>query len=190
MSDVANTLIGAAVGFGLGLVAQPITHELTKWLKQRDVRGALYTDLGLVYHLLSRVTDLSPEGKRAVTETETEERSRAIQIFDSIDVEAYKHYSTGQAAIFWSLSEASAFKRLYESLGAGIGERTAGRDSWETTQGYITRWFTAIERHFQEGTIDSKKLLTKRAKARDKTFKRVTAYYTSDKGPAVRDNRP
>lgn len=188
MSVVANTLIGAAVGFALGLLAQPITHYLTKWLNRCDVRGALYTDLGLVYHLLSRVRDLSPESKRAVTETETEERSRAIQIFDSIDVEAYKHYSAGQAAIFWSLSEASALKRLYEYLEVAIGEHTAGRDSWETTQGYITRWFTAIERHFREGTVDSKKLLAERAKARDKTFKRITAYYASEEGPEIRDN--
>ena len=47
MSDVANTLFGAAVGFALGLLGQPITHVLTKSLKRRDVREALYGDLGL-----------------------------------------------------------------------------------------------------------------------------------------------
>jgi hypothetical protein len=138
----------------------------------------------------SRVTDLSPEGKRAVTESETEKRSRAIEIFGSIDVDAYKYYSAGEAGVFWSLLEAAAFKRLYDYLGVAIGEQGAGRDSWETTQGYITRWFSVIERYFREGAIDSEKLLSQRAKARDRTFKRITAYYTSKEGPTVRDNLP
>lgn len=190
MSDVATTVIGTVLGFGLGLIAQPITHGLTRWLNRRDTHNALYSELGLIYHLLSRVTDLSPEGSRASTDCEIERRTRAIQIFDSVDLDVFQHYSRAKADVFWSLPEASAFKRLYELLGAAIVERATGRDSWETTQGYINRWFTIIETYLREGTIDSEKLLVERANARDRTFKRLTAYYKTKEGPMIRDNRP
>jgi hypothetical protein len=189
MAEVANILISAAVGFGLGIAGQPITHALTKWLNSRDVRNALYSDLGRIYHLLSRAVDLGQVITKPAS-GDDEERERAARIVDSIDLGAYKHFSNGQAAVFWSLSESSALKRLYESLENMISARSAGLVSWEITLGSIKHWFETIERFFREGVIDSTKLLAERANARDTTLNQITKYYTSKEGPPIRDNRP
>ena len=102
-----KAFITAIVGFFFGALAQPMTFGLTARMKLRATRDAFYSDLGRVYHIFSRVLEVSPTTDEPVTDQQKADRVRAKSfILDYLDKGTFAHDSSTEAAAFWSMPEA------------------------------------------------------------------------------------
>src|SRR4051812_21406576 len=82
-SEWTKALISSGVGLVAGLLSQPLTASLTRSVKRRMIRHALYSDLGRLYHILSRVYELSPPDLigRELTKDQTAYQLRSKELF-------------------------------------------------------------------------------------------------------------
>ena len=144
-SEWTKALITAAVGFVFGALAQPLTFALTSRLRVRATRDALYSDLGRVYHIFSRVFDVSPTAEEPATDQQKADRLRAKSfILDYLDKGTFEYYSATEAAAFWSMPEAPAMVRLYGRIGEIL--RTVESAPWVSIHDQITRVFRQFNR--------------------------------------------
>ena len=188
MSEWLKATISSLVGLVVGFVASPVTLWVKNLLDRQTARNALYGDLGRIYHILNRVLDLSPTSAEPTSEQGQQDRVRAKGfIADGINLGTYNHYSTVQAAAFWSIPEAMSLKRIYDLISAVTA--SLNNAPWAATHQGIVAVFEQFNRFFDEGEIDQGKLMKCRAAHRKRTIERIAEYYAAEKGPLVRDSQ-
>lgn len=182
MDDWAKALVSAGFGLVAGLLAEPIRFWLSARAKTRSARAALYSDMGRVYHVLSRTFDVS-KGAGGFEDTPVAEQERVTEWLRASKLDVFTFYSTEERAVFFSIPEYQAIAELYESLARAL--ETLDR-SWAERYAAIAAVFQTFERLFNHGALDSALLLKLRAEHREKTVTQIARFHTlRSKGEAV-----
>jgi len=171
-------------GFVAGVATVPLKVVIERWLKRREMRLALYSDLGRQYHILSGVHDrlrTTKEGGKLPWNLPVSWGSLVL-----VNTDVHQHYSKEERAIYLGLDEASAFTALYEEI-ASLKNSTAADVPSAIIM--VEEVFKLFARFFRDGTLDDKLLLKYRSKHRDKTLERLSNKYRAPDGPLIRDNQ-
>lgn len=183
-----KALISSVVGLIVGIAASPLTLWAKNRVDRQSAKDALYSDLGRMYHVLNRVVDIYQSAEAPKTEAAQANQARAIALLaNDINDGVYQYYSGPGAAVFWSLSEAVAIRKLYQMIMAALGDLSV--DHWPATVASIEAVFRQFNLFFDEGRIDETKLRKYRAEHRLRTAEAVTRRNTAGKSPLIRDSQ-
>lgn len=173
----------AAAVFLAGIGVATATPIIQRHMKEREVRQALYSDLGRMYHILSSVHDRLRTASAATPPPL--DLPFSWDSLTSVNSDLYQHYFSSEPSIYLGLDEAAAFTKLYEAITTLKRSRAADLPSAVLMVEDILKEF---EQYLRDGAIDENLLLAFRSKHRAKTIERLDSYYRSEGGSLIRDN--
>ena len=173
MDDWSKALLSAGAGLIAGLVAQPVKYRLMAWTKRRQMKDALYKEMGLNYHLLNRVVDTCHDTRELIKDDDRRDRERAVGFLNSISLGSYEHYSATDKGLFLNLDDAAVIEKLYAKMREATSDRSA---PWADRYRSVYDVFAFVKRCQKEGTLDIDLLLKHRAAHRERTVARIERY--------------
>jgi hypothetical protein len=188
MDDWTKAVVSTGLGFAAGLFAEPVKIWLGTRAKVRAARAALYSDMGRIYHILSRCYDVA-QGPNGFESTSATDQKRAAEWIASSKPDVFAFYSAAERAVFYGIPEYQAITEVYASVADAVAEGTA---SWAKQYSAVMNVFQTFDRLFKQGALDSSRLLKYRAQHRERTVTQLTQYHRLEEqseDPVVRDNQ-
>ena len=164
MSEWLKALLSAAGGFTVAILAEPGKVRLLHWLQRRRINHAIYSELGRAYHLLDYANGIGLKQRLDLTPQEWKTRARTEELVFAVTDDAYKHHLDKDREFLLELDGYPAFKNIYNVIG-----RLIAAPAWQQKEPVIEEVFKQFEKHFHNGTLDSKLLLSCRAQHRERT---------------------
>lgn len=125
MDDWSKALLSAGAGLIAGLVAEPVKYRVIAWTKRRQIKDALYKEMGLNYHLLNRVVETCHGTRELVDEDHRRDRDRAIGFLNSISLATYEYYTATEKGLFLSLDDAGVIEKVCAKMREATSDRNA-----------------------------------------------------------------
>jgi hypothetical protein len=137
MQEWTKTLLSAGIGFTAGLLSDGLKFSISRALKKRQVRRALYLDLALILISLEMSEKYYDHNHRLET--------------SRLDV--YDHYYNAERSVFYQLDECNTFTNIYTGVRLYVNEADPA-----SAQTQLTATLRAIRSCIEHGFLDGKLL--------------------------------